>query len=493
MALSTLAALLAASPFASSLLPLAGHLLPTVLALARLVVRFRQTPLCPQATCAFENDLQELLREIGRILMQWVLNSLEPTDPEQAPATVRCDGNLFRRRGASPRRGGIATLFGIIPLTRLRYEPWDEGIGLSCIFPLEQRLGIVAGKATVALASRVGVWTAQHPQAAVLDLLAQEQRVSWSVATLRAVTAHLRAAQTERLLQWLHHADISQGRHRPVLAVGRDGIFVPVVKDTKYREAATATVSVYDRSGQRLGTVYLGQMPEPGQQSLSGRLTELIRAVLAGWDGALPRLQYITDGGHHPTEYFGGVLRCMRHPRTAKELTWEWTLDYYHACGYVSKLAEALFGKQTQHASAWAAKMRRWLRDRRGGIFRVLHSAAAHRWRGDLTAEERRAYEEAYEYLRKRMGWMDYWDCRRRGLGIGSGVTEAGCKTLFTQRFKQSGMKWSLEGGQVVVELRMIWLSRLWDNVYQAYLQGMPQAQEGTKRAADGLLDKMAA
>ena len=48
---------------------------------------------------------------------------------------------------------------------------------------------------------------------------------------------------------------------------------------------------------------------------------------------------------------------------------------------------------------------------------------------------------------------MDYWQYRRHGLAIGSGITEAACKTLFTQRFKQSGMKWSLEGGQVVVNL----------------------------------------
>src|SRR4051812_34985350 len=81
------------------------------------------------------------------------------------------------------------------------------------------------------------------------------------------------------------------------------------------REGSTATVAVYDRSGRRLGTVYLGRMPEPGQKALSRQLTALLEGVLTRWTGPLPRLAYITDGGHHQTEYFRRVLKRMRHPR----------------------------------------------------------------------------------------------------------------------------------------------------------------------------------
>src|SRR3954449_6515899 len=110
---------------------------------------------------------------------------------------------------------------------------------------------------------------------------------------------------------------------KPVLAVGRDGVFVPIRGDDSYREAATATLSVHDRAGKRLGTVYLGRMPEPGQGTLSEQLTALITAVLAGWSGPTPRLAYVTDAGHHPTEYFERVLRPMEHPRRPGErLRW---------------------------------------------------------------------------------------------------------------------------------------------------------------------------
>ena len=65
---------------------------------------------------------------------------------------------------------------------------------------------------------------------------------------------------------------------------------------------------------------------------------------------------------------------------------------------------------------------------------------------------------------------MDYQSYRRQCLPIGSGITEAACKIVFTQRLKRSGMAWSKEGGQVIVNLRVIWLSGVWETVYQRSL-----------------------
>jgi hypothetical protein len=501
MNLSTICPVLLASPFVASLLELTIELLPWVVRLGQRIVTFRQGPITPLTSHAFERDLQDLLREMGRVIVQWVFNHLETSDLSQVPALVDFDHNVYRRRPRSRRRGGLATLFGIISLSRIRYEPCDAGVGLTCIFPLEQRLGIVVGKATTALASRVGQWTAQYTQETVRALLREEHRVRWSVATLRNVAADLSAAlaplthqaQVASVLALLQKAHDSKGAHRPVLSAGRDGIFVPIRKDKKYREAATATLAVLDRAGRRLGTVYLGQMPEPGQGTLGQQLTALLAAVLHAWHGPLPRLQYVTDGGHHPNEYFVETLQNMVHPRTGQPLAWQWVLDYYHACQYLTKIAEALFGKETQAAVAWAAKMRRWLRDKKDGIARVLHSAAAHAWRLEFTPEEQAAYDDAYYYLHQRQGLMDYWSCRRHGLAIGSGITEAACKTLFTQRFKQSGMKWSLEGGQVVVNLRVIWLSRLWNELFDAYLYHLSQPQTGTKDPVEATCHEIAA
>ena len=144
-------------------------------------------------------------------------------------------------------------------------------------------------------------------------------------------------------------------------------------------------------------------------------------------------------------------------------------IDYYHASEYIYKMAEALF-HDAQCAQSWAQKMCRWLKTKPRGIYRVLHSAAALRRRRIVLGAKHKQYRDAYNYLRKRMRWLDYSGYRRDHLPIGSGVTEAGCKTVFTQRLKQSGMTWTVEGGQWIVDLRVIHLSGVWSEVYQSYL-----------------------
>ena len=231
-----------------------------------------------------------------------------------------------------------------------------------------------------------------------------------------------------------------------------------------------------------MGTVYLGRMPEPGQGTLSRQLTALIEAVLRGWAGPLPRLAYITDGGNHQTRYYRRVLRRMSDPHhPGRRLEWEWVIDYYHACEYITKLSEALFSDARAGAS-WARKMRRWLKEKPRGIYRVLHSAAALRRRRIIaSAAKREQYRTAYDYLRKRMRLLDYCGYRRDHLPIGSGVTEAACKTVFTQRLKQSGMTWKVEGGQWIVDLRVIHLSGVWSEVYQSYLGSKATLEMGTQ------------
>ena len=72
MTLSTICPLLLATPFAVSLLELTSELLPLIAKVGRLILAFRKGPITPVASHAFERDLQELLREIGRVMVQWV-------------------------------------------------------------------------------------------------------------------------------------------------------------------------------------------------------------------------------------------------------------------------------------------------------------------------------------------------------------------------------------------------------------------------------------
>jgi hypothetical protein len=84
---------------------------------------------------------------------------------------------------------------------------------------------------------------------------------------------------------------------------------------------------------------------------------------------------------------------------------------------------------------------------------------------------ELKDYNRAYEYLRQRTKHMQYSEYRRRHIPIGSGVTEAACKTVFTQRLKLSGMRWKHEGARTVLTLRVILLSGIWEEVYTAAIK----------------------
>lgn len=387
----------------------------------------------------------------------------------------------YRRRPKSRNR--IGTLFGEIELQRYLYEATEAGE--RSLFPLEMQLGIEAGLATPALAERVGLWSAEHEQEQVCALLRHEHGVSWSVTSVRKLAASLRdglasfreAAQVAKVLELLEKATQSKGKYRPVLAAGRDGIHVPI-RDEGYHEGATATVSVLDRRGRRLGTVYLGQMPESGQATLSAQMTALLTKVLTAWHAlgrAAPRLAYVTDGGDHPKKYYQRVLRHMADPwRPGQKLAWQWIVDFWHACGYLHQLAEGLFGKGAQ-AEKWFGKWRRWLRDRHQGLAQVLRSAMWHYNNRKLTKAGDVMFWKGYRYLRKHAAWMKYAAYRRQRMPIGSGVTEAACKTVFAERLKRSGMTWSREGGQVILDLRVLVLSRVWQDAHQAYLASRSQ------------------
>lgn len=474
---TALAALLATPPFSLLPLTLLLGLASPLRRVAELIPQFLQGDLTPQCFHDFEQDLAQRLRQVGREIVQWACNESEPEQREQLPPQILVDGVYYQRGDRKTPNRNVATLFGVITLWRYPYRPIEEKV--VGIFPLELGLGLEAGRATPALADRVALHAAQCTQQTTLETLDRDHGVKMSTHLLRNVTAsasqgmseHRHPAQVAKLLRLLKTADASRGNRLPILAVGRDGIMLPIRRESCYREGAVGTVTVLDRAGKRLGTVYLGCMPEPLQLLLSQQLTALIQDVLKQWDGPMPRLVYITDAGHHPTEYYQQVLRRMADPRCpAQLLRWEKVLDYYHACLYITKLAETLFYDQRRRQT-WAAKMRRLLRDKPHGIHRVLHTAAALRKLGGLwgTAGE---YDKAYKYLRAHIGEMDYHGYRKLHLPIGSGITEAACKTVCTQRMKQSGMTWNIAGGRPIVALRVIHLSGIWREVRAAYLQG---------------------
>jgi len=59
-------------------------------------------------------------------------------------------------------------------------------------------------------------------------------------------------------------------------------------------------------------------------------------------------------------------------------------------------------------------------------------------------------------YLAKNKTRMQYAEFRAKGLFVGPGVVEAGCRTMISQRLKQSGMEWTQRGANAIIALRCV-------------------------------------
>jgi len=450
--------------------------------LRQVVEAYQAGPITAQRTAQFERDLQAATQTLARDVTAWTYNQLEPA-PTACASHVHYAGTPYHRL-AQKTPQAVSTLFGDITLRRLGYRA-PASAGEPVLFPLLHVLGIVHG-ATPALAECAARYQAESgaTQRQTLQRLRRWHGVVMGVKRLRQLTTqlaeqlapHRQAAQAEQVVQWLAQAQASRGRHRPVLSVGRDGITLGLhfKHCCLYEVATTATVSVLDRRGQRLGTVYLACVPEPKQKTLSQQLTALLTDVWQRWQDPLPRLCYVTDAGDNETAYYQ-QLRQVRHPRTGEKLRWQWVVDYYHATVRLGHLAAALFGKHPR-AWAWQHKMRKLLL-RPGGVGRVLHSAAALRSRLQLAGQRLKDFQVAYRYLQSRRQHLRYADYRRQGLPIGSGVTEAACKTVYTQRLKLSGMRWHKDGAQTILTLRVLLLSGVWEQAYARLLQTHSEMQ----------------
>jgi hypothetical protein len=435
----------------------------------------------PATALSFERQLADKVRELGRQIVEQVYNQLEPAEPGALPHYVRHEAGEYRRLNHKTPNREVATLFGKITLWRHGYRYVERDTGEATIFPLEIQLGLVEG-ATPALASAAAVALAETgaTQETALARLRSQHGVIWGVKKLRAVAESVSSAMTRfrrehqarKIVAWLRQAQDSTGKNRPVLAVGRDGITLRTQPHSFFEVASTATLTVHDRNRQRLGSVYLAHAPELGQQSMTDELTALLDEVFRQWESPLPRLVYVTDAGDTETGFYYRVLKKLRHPLSGRRLEWQWIVDYYHASQRLTTMAESVFGAGRE-ASAWAARMRKLLK-KPNGPFRVLHAAAALKARRWMSKAAGKEFDRAYNYLRMRTKHMQYAAFRSKGLPIGSGVTEAACKTVFTQRLKLSGMRWSLAGAQTILNLRVILLSGIWDEVYQAAVGDYP-------------------
>jgi len=156
-------------------------------------------------------------------------------------------------------------------------------------------------------------------------------------------------------------------------------------------------------------------------------------------------------------------------------------LDFFHASEHLERLAEALRGEKTGLANAQWEQWSTALKEQPDGLEIALREA---RLALPCRCRRRAAALQQIEYVEGNADKLRYAEYQARGLFIGSGVNEAGCKTFIGARCKQAGMFWPEPGAENVLALRCIHSSRRLDAFWQHRFTANAARQDGLPLAA---------
>ena len=153
-------------------------------------------------------------------------------------------------------------------------------------------------------------------------------------------------------------------------------------------------------------------------------------------------------------------------------------VDFFHALEHAGLVLEALIGKNhpdyKKRLGRWAKRL---LKDKVQALINQTRQECA----GQPAAA---AVEQALGYFVRNVSRMQYGTFRAAGYFIGSGVVEAGCKTVVGGRCKQSGMFWSESGAENILALRCIHSSRRLEDFWKYRLNKQAARNDALALAA---------
>jgi len=229
-----------------------------------------------------------------------------------------------------------------------------------------------------------------------------------------------------------------------------------------YKNAMVGSVSFYgevpegEKTPERLSSRYTSHMPEDRAPTFKRQFEAEVKsaqfqcgpdvAKVVLLDGARPLWKYVES-----TPLFDD---------------YETLIDYGHTLEHLSAAAEALFGKDNSVANLWYDTYRQKLLESDHGAESALRSMEYHAKKQKLRPARRKELKAQHTFFARNKHRMRYAEFRRRGLPIGSGPVEAACKSLVKTRMCRSGMRWSRQGGEHILDIRTYVKSNRWETVW---------------------------
>lgn len=228
---------------------------------------------------------------------------------------------------------------------------------------------------------------------------------------------------------------------------------------TGNREVGCGTVVLYDAEGERIQTIRYGRMPESKKVTLQQQL----QAEVASIGAIRPDLLrvHLADGAKDNWRLLNELEQSLNLPTQSCVNI----VDFYHACDHLKNGCDAAWGESTARSKAEFERLKTLLKEADQGADQVIRALKYQRDRA--RGHKRQRLEAELTYFRNQRPHMNYAEYLRQGLPIASGVVEAACKTLVTQRMKRSGMAWTPPGGQGILTFRSLIQSDRWPAAWE--------------------------
>jgi hypothetical protein len=415
---------------------------------------------------ATEMAMRSALHRAGAAALSQLLEFPAPSEDGRTRACPCGQQAHYRERRSKP----VLTVVGRVEVLRPYYLCAHCGVGQ---FPVDIELDIEntefspGVRRMQAMVGQEAPFDHGREQMKVLaGLEVTTKSVERTAEAIGADIAQREQAEIQKALQL--ELPVVAGEPIRVLYVQMDGTGVPVVKkETVGRQGKTEGQPAHTRE-VKLGCVFTQTrwdkegfpIRDPDSTTYSGGIEsaeEFGRRLYAqaygrGWSRALQKV-VMGDGA----EWIWNLV-ALHFPDALQ------IVDLYHARQHLWEVARRRFPNKEGQQKAWMKIHQKRLLDR-GKIEKLVAALRSMASDNPEVAEKIRAEANYFERNAERMRYPKF---RRQHLFVGSGVIEAGCKTVVASRLKRSGMFWTVRGANAILALRCCHLNGEFEDYWEA-------------------------
>jgi hypothetical protein len=398
-----------------------------------------------QITVPLTRSMLDTEEQIARALNQAGIlasaEALKQFDTDGSPLVL--GSTRMTSKGQEPKT--YQTPYGEASIARHVYQTGEGG---ATFCPLECDARIIL-TSTPRFAKQLSSKYGEGPADRVVRDLSGNHARAVSACLVQDTAAAVAAVVAAKEEQW-HYATPKLAVPVCTISASVDGTCMFVCGDGQ-RQAMVGSISLYDKEGERQHTVYVAATPQYGKETFYKRMTREIEHVRQLYPQA--RLTAVADGSEDNWTFL-------------RQFTADECVDFHHAAAYLYWVAKAIHPRRPDARQAWLDESCHKLKHE-VGYAKVLLAEMAGLPREGLNESTQEELHKAQTYFTNHHEQMKYAERRAAKLPIGSGVTEAACKTIVKMRMCRGGAKWKEEGASAVLSLRtLIYTERRWEQFW---------------------------